>query len=103
MTGQWTPGPWFADPDGRPGMEWNWHVCTSEDDRICFMSNGPNSEANATLIAAAPDMAEALADIIPPNLCTTNPNVRDDVIVPMEVTMGELRKIAAALAKAGAA
>lgn len=61
-----TPGPWIADPDDRPGMEWNIHVvqADSPDNRICFMtSNGP-SEANARLIAAAPDLLAALTTLV---------------------------------------
>jgi hypothetical protein len=56
-----TPGPWTADPDRRPGWEWNWHVYAGRDDRICFMANtSPDvglAGANARLIAAAPDHA----------------------------------------------
>ena len=61
-----TPGPWIADPDDRPGMEWNIHVvqADSPDNRICFMtSNGP-SRANARLIAAAPDLLAALSALV---------------------------------------
>lgn len=56
-----TPGPWMTDPDDREGMEWNIHIVQADapDNRICFMaSDGP--EANANLIAAAPDMLAAL-------------------------------------------
>lgn len=60
-----TPGPWSVDPDDREGMEWNIHIVAKDDRdmRICFMaSNGP-VEANAHLIAAAPDMLAILQRI----------------------------------------
>jgi hypothetical protein len=47
-------------------MEWNRHVCAGEHDRICFMSNSgddPRGEANARLIAAAPELYEALYEL----------------------------------------
>jgi hypothetical protein len=50
-----TPTPWYADQDQREGYEWNVHII--EDDRphmrICFMSNGEQSQANAALIVEA--------------------------------------------------
>lgn len=50
----WTPGPWSFD--GPPD---NIIVWSGPEDRVCFMtSNGP-AEANARLIAAAPDLLEA--------------------------------------------
>lgn len=58
-----TPGPWSVDPDDRDGMEWNIHIVEAErpHHRVCFMaSDGPN-EANARLIAAAPDMHAEIA------------------------------------------
>ena len=56
--------------------------------------------ANAHVIAAAPDLLSVARTMLPENLCLTNPNVRDETVVPLEVTMGELRKIAAVVAKA---
>ena len=58
-------------------------------------------ESNARLIAAAPDLLEALVDILGPlNICSDNSNVRDDECLPVDMTMGELRKARAAIAKA---
>ena len=56
-----TPGPWLADPDDRAGMEWNIHIGrrNDPDERICFMTSDGPVEANARLIAAAPDLLEA--------------------------------------------
>ena len=55
-----TPGAWRAD-----GEPWNRIVWSSADNRVCFMahSSGLNDArdiATSNLIAAAPDMAEAL-------------------------------------------
>lgn len=58
-----TPGPWSVEPDDRPNMEWNNHIAAGEYMRICFMSHYPSRqdemEANAHLIAAAPDLLAA--------------------------------------------
>ena len=42
-------------------------------------------------------LREALAMAIPRNVCLTNRNIADSYVVPIEVTMGELRSMAAAL------
>lgn len=60
-----TPGPWTIDRDYRAGMSWNTHIVLERnpDHRICFMtSNG--KEADARLIAAAPDMLAAIQDYL---------------------------------------
>jgi hypothetical protein len=46
------------------------------------------------------ELLAALKGMLPANLCVTNRNVSDDVVVPLEVTMGDLRKIAAAISRA---
>jgi len=50
-----SPLPWFADPDDRDGMEWNIHIVEHDRPhmRICFMSRGDESAANAALIVKA--------------------------------------------------
>lgn len=68
MEAKHTPGPWFVDLDIRPGMEWNNHIVARDGDlRICFMAHGgeyedkqAEAEANARLIAAAPELLAAL-------------------------------------------
>lgn len=57
-----TPTPWYADPDDREGYEWNIHILQESDPniRVCFMSNGPATEANAHLIVTAVNERSAL-------------------------------------------
>lgn len=45
------------------------------------------------------ELVEALKEIIPKNLNLFN-NLPDKAVIPMDFTMGEFRKIAAAIAKA---
>jgi len=62
------PTPWTVDPDEREGMDHNNHVFSSDRDRICFMAmpfGDPQPLQNAaTLIAAAPDLLEALEECL---------------------------------------
>ncbi|WP_306049152.1 hypothetical protein [Oceaniradius stylonematis] len=58
----WTPGPWTVD-----GPPENRIVWSSPGDRVCFMAHSDGRDpdrdvATSNLIAAAPDMAEALED-----------------------------------------
>ena len=52
---------------------------------------------NAELRERLREARLAAKEMLPRNLCLTNPNVRDDAIIPLECTMGELRRIAAAI------
>lgn len=59
------------------------------------------AQANALLYAAAPDLLAALTEILGPlNVCPDNRHVRDDECLPIDITMGELRKARAAIARA---
>lgn len=61
-----TPGRWSIARDPRPGMDWNSHIVDKKRGHaICFMAHSDGAsperdEANARLIAAAPDLLEAL-------------------------------------------
>jgi hypothetical protein len=93
-----TPGPWRVQ-----GGE-----VVAPTDPICSMPTlyretreaRTQLDADAHLIAAAPELYETLADVLPRNVCLTNKNVPDSTVVPLDCTMGDLRRISAALAKA---
>lgn len=54
----WTPGPWgWRQYVGRDD---SCFVRGPNDERICGSGSGPVRESNARLIAAAPELAEAL-------------------------------------------
>jgi len=64
------------------------------------MKDEHEAEANADLIAAAPELLEALEELIPANLCATNLALPDDTVLPVDMTLGEIRRALAAIAKA---
>lgn len=67
---------------------------------VSNMRDPAEVEANANLISAAPDLLAVAREMLPPNLNLTHPNWTDATVVPIDITMGELRRIAAAIAKA---
>lgn len=93
MESKHTPGPWEYD-----GPPHNIIVWSSPENRICFMTSDGPTEANARLIAAAPDLLAALK---------TLSAVYDGIYVKMSDGEMELCRRAwseaeAALSKAGA-
>ena len=68
MNGKHTPGPWIYYAD-LPSAEPNWHIVTTAN-KMCVLANvhiepgNAMDEANARLIAAAPDLLDALKRII---------------------------------------
>lgn len=112
MGAQHSEGPWFVrksphykfehythreiiiDPEGEEGG-----IVLGE---VFYSDTGDNeAEANARLIAAAPDLLAALVEILGPlNVCSDNANVRDETMLPIDITMGEIRRARAAIAKA---
>ncbi len=104
VSATYTPGPWIA---AYVGVEKAVLIGTADRStafaRMEAFDGTPDAdtqEANARLIAAAPELLEALQLAIPANVCLTNSNIPDGMIVPLDVPMGDLRKIAAAIAKA---
>lgn len=66
-----TPGPWRSSPyqnndDPTPTGCWEIHALTCKHVATTFSSDVPDAaaEANANLIAAAPEMLEALKDVL---------------------------------------
>jgi hypothetical protein len=57
MTDKWTAGPWKAEIDNRIKHR---QFVSSEERTICYVFTDDKTDANACLIAAAPDMIEAL-------------------------------------------
>ena len=56
---------WTVEQDDRPGMEWNRHIHSDPSTAVCFMAHSDGAsperdEANAALVAAAPDLLDAL-------------------------------------------
>lgn len=62
---------------------------------------GVSRQALDETLAAHDDMLAALVEILGPlNVCSDNPHVDDHIVLPVDMTMGELRKARAAIAKA---
>lgn len=93
MTTKFTPYPWkvleIAGSDGVYGV-----YADAENAFVALTISGPNKEANARLIAAAPELYEALRDFFenPDFVCTVGGNP-----IRVEAMMARAR---AALAKA---
>ena len=94
-----TPGPWFIQKETIPGR----FGITAKNGRFINWAMDASIDGqgtvNARAMIEAPAMVALLRDMLPENVCTTNPNIRDDLIVPLDVPMGELRRIAAILAR----
>lgn len=59
-----------------------------------------NRDLERSLKAVQKELLEALKEIIPKNLNLDNIFIPDHAVIPMHFTMGELKKIFAAIAKA---
>lgn len=68
MSAKWTKGPWLIDPNNGA------YIVGSEVDldahgdpaypEVCELSHSYHEDANARLIAAAPDLAEVLKNLV---------------------------------------
>lgn len=103
MSGGYTKGPW----SWCRGLQY--HITHGQfagtqiprSNWIADLGDGEDSFANARLISAAPDMLEALEAVLGPlAVSPDNPNVKADTLIPVDITMGELRQAWAAIAKA---
>lgn len=90
-----TPGPWIFYAD-TPSTDPNWHIVTTAN-RMRVLANvhiepgNEMDEANARLIAAAPELLVALADCVA---------VMGNEMKGLSVIQPELRQARAAIAKA---
>lgn len=114
--GKHTPGEWVFDWDdfhGRHVIRMGEAVesphnyesqCAIEYDHGCYPDSEPEqfveAEANARLIAAAPALLKALRGLVPTNMGTPPASIPDDQILPVDMTVGELRKALSALLQA---
>lgn len=99
MSGKHTPGPWLFRLEAVRTVIFHEGVI---GERAIAVGAGwyPDHIANARLIAAAPELLAACIAFMPKGMAIGNGNVPDDLIIPMDVTMGELRAFEAAIAKA---
>lgn len=59
-----TPGPWFNEGSHVYTKQGAWYIAETEIERKSFTKRGAEAEANARLIAAAPDMLDVLEWIL---------------------------------------
>ena len=99
----WTPGPWFADPDDEDAFDGQPIFAQHRAEGWVPIANVPvdyddrtEREANARLIAAAPDLAKAALSLVWD--LGKYEHLDDDSYI--NVDAGHLRALAAAFAKA---
>lgn len=61
MSEPYTPGPWEIDPNSGPGIGWS---MLAKQGPVCVCPAKAYSEPDAHLIAAAPELYEALAEAL---------------------------------------
>jgi len=92
--GKFTPGPWSLAPASV--------IIGADGRRVCAVPVRLDDAdvGDAHLIAASPELYAACEMMVPTNVALGNRNVPDSTVLSLEVTMGELRAVRAALAKA---
>ncbi|NBB37667.1 hypothetical protein [Sphingobium yanoikuyae] len=95
-------GPWVYD-------DVTGHVSTQPDEGrphgavVAHAGHHPGfirQEVIGPLAAAAPELLVALEELIPANLCASNLALSDDAVLPVDMTLGEIRRAIAAITKA---
>lgn len=101
MTEKWTPGPWVKDGLGRLSGSDGTQVGVW-DAGIAHVSRDATSESNANLIAAAPELYEALEPLyaIAIDRSAGSPEWDDKDTVQVILSIGDLRRASVALSKA---
>ena len=100
-TDKFLPGPWYVSRDTRPDMEWNNHIASVEEPHleVCSMfhtndmDGNEQGEANAQLVAAAPDLlngCRALLGLLQLITC------RDDISPELEEVLRGNHRVAEA-------
>lgn len=74
--------------------------CADRPGCVARVFASDTAEADAAVFAAAPDMLAAIERLMPKRIAIGNHSVPDDLNVPMDVTLGELRAFEAAIARA---
>ncbi|MCX7585057.1 hypothetical protein [Phenylobacterium sp. 58.2.17] len=94
-----TPGPWEVGVLDAGSAT----IRASADGELvaeCWITRHNRSRANARLIAAAPALLEALKALIPTNVGNPAASIPDDQVLPVDMTVGEVRKALAAISQA---
>ena len=103
---KWTPGPYHRTKNNTRQISdkrgFKIGKCLLKTKGANFEISEEEAEANAALFAAAPDMAEALKpfEALAKHHVADSPEWRDFDSISVMVTIGDLRAVCAALAKA---
>lgn len=97
-----TKGPWRWQNEDECLVGPDQIVMRQDDEGRKSFADYPDgtTQANARLIAAAPDLLESLEELLPQNLGAPPDALQDHMTVPVDMTVGEIRRARAAIAKA---
>lgn len=97
-----TATPWAVDPDHRPGMGWNAHVveAADPDNRVCFMTSGPEGKINAAFIVTACNSHAELVKALEKILQLSKPGQTVSLTQAIDILTDIWNESGAALAKA---